>query len=163
MRGGLRGAHSFRHLFENPGLIATLAGILIACLWPRASQIAGTAPTQALAMIGSMTVPLSLVVTGAQLGDVKLDGRFERSLVGVLLTRLIVAPLLIGGMIILVPGLAADVKMVLTIIACMPVGASCALFLERFGGDHRLAAKAITLSTLLSLITLPAMLWLLVR
>jgi malate permease and related proteins len=49
---------------------------------------------------------------------------------------------------------------VVEVIVCMPVAVSCALFVERFGGDRELAAKSITLSTILSLLTLPLMLYL---
>lgn len=158
VRGGLRGSHSFRHLFQNPGLVATLIGIIIACAWPSAPKLINTAPVQALAMLGVLTVPLSLVVTGAQLGELKLKGSFDRPLTGILVTRLVVTPLIIAALIARAPWFSSDVKIVLHVIACMPVGASCALFLERFGGDVGLAAKAITLSTLLSLVTLPVML-----
>ncbi len=159
VRGGLRGSHSFRHLFENPGLVATLVGIVIGCTWTSAPKLVNTAPGQALGMLAALTVPLSLVVTGAQMGDVKFKGAFDRPLAGILVTRLLVAPLILAVLIGRAPWFSPDVKIVLHVIACMPVGASCALFLERFGGDVGLAAKAITLSTLLSLVTLPVLLF----
>ncbi len=157
LRGGFRGAHSFHHLLANPGLIATLLGIILAVRAPHlaASSAWGWSATlSALDMLGQLTVPLSLVVTGAQLGGIRLAGAWNRALGGVLAARLLILPLLTTFLLRWVP-LDSNTRIVVALIASMPVAVSCALFVERFGGDRDLTARAVAVSTLLSLLTLP--------
>lgn len=162
LRGGFRGAHSFQHLLTNPGLLATLAGILIAVLVPGVNEIRAPAWDSlrtALEMLGALTVPLSLVVTGAQLGAMRITGGWTRELGALLGIRLIAAPLLSFAAIRAFAPLDDAAARVVMIIAAMPIGVSCAMFIERFGGDRELAARSIALSTLFSLLTLPLLLW----
>jgi predicted permease len=163
-----------RNLLTNAGLWATALGIVMALLFPGAREletidpatasaggILGGAIVQALALVGSLTIPLSLLAIGAQLGGLTIAvHRFPRALWGALLTRLIFAPL-----VTLVLGWAAiklgvqipDVtRMVCYLIATMPVAISCSVMAERYGGDARLAAEGIFYSTFFSLLTVPA-------
>lgn len=161
LRGQLRGAHCARQLFLNPGLLATLAGILLALFAPglaRSASPGWVTVRDALEMIGGLTVPLSLVVTGAQLGSIRLRYAFPASLWGLLAARLVLAPVLTLVWLKLASPLDPTMTKTAGVIACMPVAVSCSLFIERFGGDRDLAASAITLSTALSLVTLPLML-----
>ena len=83
--------------------------------------------------------------------------------IGVLLSRLALAPLLTVALGVLIAHLWAPIpsepRMVTYIIACMPVAISCSLFTERFGGDTPLAARTIFYSTLLSIATVPLVLF----
>ena len=49
------------------------------------------------------------------------------------------------------------------LIATMPVAISCSMFTERFGGDVSLGAQGILYSTFFSLLTVPAMFFLIQR
>jgi predicted permease len=128
----------------------------------------GGAVVQALAMVGSLTIPLSLLTIGAQLDELTIAGhRFPRPLWGVILARLIFAPL-----VTLALGYAAmragvqipdTTRMVCYLIATMPVAISCSVMTERYGGDVPLAAEGTFYSTLFSLLAVPAMFWLIQR
>jgi predicted permease len=171
IRGARPDKEALGHLVTNPGLVATLLGIVIAVFIPASRSletitqgpplaITAGAIVQGLAMVGSLTIPLSLVVTGAQLGSLDLsDHRPSPALTGVLASRLVLAPLLT---IALIKGIAfagftiPEVpRMVLYIIAAMPVAVTCSIFTERFNGDVSLGAKAIFYSTLLSIASVP--------
>ena len=177
LRGGKPEMKSLRELAMNPGLIATALGILIALLIPAsrtmetavafhsAFTLSGGALVQALAMVGTLTIPLSLIVTGAQLGGLDLsDHQPSRSLSGVLVGRLLLTPLVL----VLLVWLGAHCGLMLPhvplmtcyIIAAMPVAVSCSIFTDRFGGDTSLAARSIFYSTLLSIVTVPVMIYL---
>jgi len=179
LHGSIRQA--FRSLLANTGLWATVLGIGMALLFPAAhdletvnavnasvGRVMGGALVQALAMVGSLTIPLSLLAIGAQLGELTIAvHRFPRPLWGVLLARLIVAPL-----VTLALGFAAfkigiqipnTPRMVCYLIAAMPVAISCSVMTERYRGDGQLAAEGIFYSTLFSLLTVPAMFWLIQR
>ena len=176
LHGSIRQA--LRNLLTNTGLWATALGIVMALLFPAAREletinaasaslggVLGGALVQALAMVGSLTIPLSLLTIGAQLGELTIAvHRFPRPLWGVILARLIFAPL-----VTLALGWAAiragvqipdTTRMVCYLIATMPVAISCSVMTERYGGDATLAAEGTFYSTLFSLLTVPAMFWL---
>ena len=157
----------------NPGLLATVAGIAVALLVPGASAW-GTAggdagagwwagiAVQALTMVGSLTIPLSLLVTGAQLAGLAWDAPEHRGPVaGVVALRLVVVPVvtivLLHGAVHLGLPLTDIARHTIFLIAAMPVAISCSMFAERFGGDIRLSAASIFASTLLSLASVPAL------
>jgi predicted permease len=162
-----------KQLAFNPGLLATLAGIAVALLVPGAStwgSAAGDAgagwwagiAVQALTLVGSLTIPLSLLVTGAQLSGLAWDDPGHRGPVaGVVVLRLAIAP----AVTIVLLHAAVQAGLPLTdiarhtifLIAAMPVAISCSMFAERFGGDIRLSAASIFASTLLSLASVPAL------
>jgi predicted permease len=173
--------HAARNLVTNAGLWATALGIAFALLFPRARNLEtidpGTASpgglvagaiVQALAMVGSLTIPLSLLAIGAQLGELTVAvHRFSRALWGVLLARLLVAPLvtLALGWALIGAGvrLPEVTRSVGYLVATMPVAISCSVMAERYGGDVPLAAQGIFYSTLFSLLTVPAMFFLIQR
>lgn len=172
---------SLRNVLTNPGLLAAVVGILLASLFPvlrtletanpatlNAAGAVGQIIITALAMVGSLTIPLSLVVTGAQLGGLDIsDHRPSRTLAGVIVTRLLVAPAftvaLVWGLRLAGIHIAEVPRMVIYIIALMPVAISCSMFTDRFGGDTSLAARGIFYSTLFSIVTVPALFFLIQR
>ncbi|MFO1477477.1 MAG: AEC family transporter [Verrucomicrobiota bacterium] len=177
LHGALR--QSGGQLLRNTGLWATALGIAAALLIPASRQLESGASlpaaawpavalVQALAVIGSLTIPLSLLAIGAQLGELNLHlHRLSRPLWGVLLGRLVVAPL---GLILLVVlaaklgfPLPEQLRMITYLIGAMPVAISCSVMAERFGGDAALSAQGIFYSTLFSLGTVPLLFWLVQR
>lgn len=173
LHGSLRQA--LRGLAVNVGLWATLGGAAAALALPalrglgdlHASAgsvpgILGAALLDGVTMVGSLTIPLSLLVTGAQLGAAPLAlRRPSPALWGVLAGRLLLAPLATLGLGLLLAraGLRLpDVtRMVVLLVAAMPVAIVCSAMAERFGGDAELAAQSVFLSTLASLATVPAL------
>ncbi len=170
-----------KHLVTNVGLWATGVGIVVALLFPSARELETISPAdaspgmlvagsivQALAMVGSLTIPMSLLAIGAQLGDLTIAiHRFPRVLWGVLLGRLIVAPLMtlaIGyGLMKLGVKIPEETRLIIYLIAVMPVAISCSVMTERFSGDTTLAAEGIFYSTFFSLLTVPAIFFLIQR
>lgn len=168
----LSGRASLRGLL-NPGLVATGLGLAVALGLPGVAEvIAGQGPQRwwtpgaggivdALALVGDLAVPLSLFTTGAQLAEAGAGSVDWRGLGTVLLGRLVLVPALATvALLTLGTNLDADVRTVLLVTAAMPVAISGSLFAQRFGGDTVLAARAVLASTLLSLLTVPGLLWL---
>jgi predicted permease len=161
-----------KHLATNIGLWATALGVIVALIFPAVrglETLPSNAPAylllpgaivQALALVGSLTIPLSLLAIGAQLGELTIAvHKFPRVLWGILLGRLIVAPLLtvgIGfGLMKLGLNLPEQTRLICYLIATMPVAISCSVMTERFKGDTTLAAEGIFYSTFASLLTVP--------
>ncbi|HEX2949122.1 MAG TPA: AEC family transporter [Armatimonadota bacterium] len=175
LRRGKPDWRSIQNLITNPGLVATIIGILLALYVPasRSIETADIASLSAIGMtckmlvlalviVGNLTIPLSLIVTGAQLGGLDIsDHKPSLTLSGVVLARLFLAPtavvVLIWALHFYGIQLQEIPRMVAYIIACMPVAVSCSMFTESFGGDTSLAARAIFYSTFLSIVTVPGL------
>lgn len=172
LQGGGKGEPVLRTLLGNAGIWATLGGAAVALLWSGAARLGhsgvnsgfwllGDGLIGALTMLGDLTIPLSLLATGAQLGVMVKASEFQwRSLAGVTVARLLVAPsltiLLLKGVLLLMGVTLMESEFITAvIIVAMPVAISCTMFAERFGGDSQLSASSIFLSTLLSLVTVP--------
>ncbi len=169
----LTGRADPRALLRNPGLWATGLGIGLALVWPAlgaaarapASATGGMAVAaglvEALDLFGTLAVPLSLTITGAQLGGLPLARalRPDARLVRVLAARLLALPAVTWGVIVALEaaGLALDprARLVILLTAGMPVAISGAVHARRFGGDADLAARAVLWSTVLALGTVP--------
>lgn len=178
LRGSMPRGVAVRELLLNHALIATVVGIALALLFPAARTLetvsvagaatgvlAASAVVQALAMLGSLTIPLSLVITGAQLGSMNLADHYPTlEFGGVMILRLIVAPVVTIGLLAAAAPLGWRVpevpRMATYLIAAMPVAISCSVITERFGGDGPLAARAIFYSTLFSILSVPALYYL---
>ena len=187
LRGGRPNGETLRNLLLNPGLWATALGIGLAlcapglkgCLEMRVAEapagvLAVKAILQPLELVGSITIPLSLVVIGAQLEDAQLEDaaragnatagllpRFDRGVIGVLLARLFVAPLVFVALVLALSHsgarMLANPVEACCIMAAMPSAVSCGMFVERFGGDTSLAARAVLYTTFVALLSVPAL------
>ena len=172
---------AMKNLLTNTGLWATALGIGVALLFPAARDLETVNPAalppgmmlpgalvQALAMVGSLTIPMSLLAIGAQLGELTIAvHRFPKVLWGVLLARLLLAPLVTVaiGFALMKMGavIPTETRMIIYLIATMPVAISCSVMAERFHGDVTLAAEGIFYSTFFSLLTVPAIFFLIQR
>jgi len=127
------------------------------------------AVVNALVMLGSLTIPLSLLIIGAQLGELTLaDHAPTRQLFVVILSRLVLAPMITIAIVLSVERLFGviipDVPRVTGyLIACMPVAVTCSIFIGRFGGDVLLGARTIFYSMLCSLLTVPLWYYVILR
>ncbi|GDX83944.1 malate transporter [Deltaproteobacteria bacterium] len=172
LRKGQVGATSLRELVLNPGLLATLVGSALAIGAPHLPE--GTSSAHALApliealgLLAGLTVPLSLIVTGAQLAELDPDtSGHAREQSGILLGRLLLTPLVLFALLhVTLLALHAQVHSVplrvALLIAAMPVAVSCGPMTARYGGPAGMSARAVLYTTVVGLLTAPAVLWLL--
>ncbi|NJN02796.1 MAG: AEC family transporter [Leptolyngbyaceae cyanobacterium SL_1_1] len=126
-----------------------------------ALQAGGEALPQAVergvTLLSGGAIPIALLTLGIQLSRTQfVFGRYELFGAGL---RLVVSPLLayaIGRML----GLAGLDLQVLVLQAAMPVAVNSLIWVTELGGDTVRVARTIVLSTLLSFLTLPWVLWL---
>ncbi|MEL6398882.1 MAG: AEC family transporter [Cyanobacteria bacterium J06626_4] len=112
-----------------------------------------------LELLGGAAIPVALVTLGLQLAKTNLY--VDRAVLAAAVLRLGVAPtiaLTVGAML----GLQGQDLQVLVLQAAMPTAVNTFIWVTEFGGDADLVARAIVLSTLLSFMTLPSLLWALV-
>jgi len=137
-----------KQLVTTPPLLATLAGIG----WAAAGWTMPPAVDKALAALGEMALPLGLLGVGGSLLTVKLGAAWRTPLASALV-KTALSPL-IGWIVGRAWGLgAAELKMVLILLACPTAIISYTMVLE-LKGDEALATGAISLSVLTSLLSL---------
>lgn len=164
---------ALRAVGARPGLWATLAGVAVGLMAPWAKDSAGAVSLQgqpaafvwsvlfqSLELLGTLTTPLALLVTGAQLAELRDKARPRgREFAAALTGRLVLAPLLTFAALRWLPNLLAPAeRATVALIAAMPVAVSCTLFTRGFGGDDGLAATSIVWSTAAALVTVPLLL-----
>jgi len=117
--------------------------------------------TVSVDFLAKMTTPLSMIVLGMRFADIKPLTLFtDMKAYAAAAMRLIAAPLLI--LLIMTPfRLDSDLVIAVTITAGMPTATLTLLFSEHFKKDSGYAVKVLLLSTLLSVVTIPALMLLL--
>ncbi len=177
VRGGKPDADALRQLALNPGLVATILGILIAILFPWAGELETLDVTevgvgmailsiivQAMDFVGDVTVPLSMIVTGSLLAGAGVRDAWNSHVLGSTAVRLVVFPPLVMVLLRLAEGIGlpveAEIGTILVIISAAPVAVTCSIIAEKYSGDTRLIARAIFVSTVASVVTVPAIVWL---
>ena len=112
----------------------------------------------AVSHLGDMTGPLSMILIGAALGTMAPRDLVRADVLGISLLRLIVFPL---GMALLMRliGIESQALHICTVLLAMPVASNTAAIAERYGGDYRFASACVSVSTLLSVLTVPAITW----
>lgn len=136
-----------------PVLWAAIAGILL--------QGTGTVlpiPLErGVTLLSDGAIPVALLMLGIQLSETPfVFGRYELMGAGL---RLIVSPLLAFNIANLV-GLTGIDRQVVVLQSAMPVAVNSLIWVTELGGDTVRVARTIVVSTLISLGTLPIVLWL---
>lgn len=111
--------------------------------------------------IGAITGPLSMLVIGDSLAQIKLKDLFTdiRLLIFSGLKLLLVPTLLLWGLgFFITDPMFRGVCLVMT---ATPVGSMTVMLAQQYGGDYRLTSKGVALTTVLSVATMPFLFWLL--
>lgn len=109
--------------------------------------------------LGAAAIPIALILLGMQLSETRFQPGIQEFLSAI--ARLLVAPLIAYGV-----GKVLQLELinlqVLVLQSAMPTAVGSFVLVSEFGGDRELVAKAIVTSTLISFITLPIVLSLLI-
>ena len=157
------GASPLKALY-HPVTIAALLGLVFFIL-----PIDGFVPKiakESFDMLKNLVAPLSMVVIGLRLPDIKLRGVFRDVYMYVFLVlRHLVLPLLVIGVIklfaLLGLSLNSVVCSVVVILASAPAATSATMFAEKYACDSPYVSRLVIISTILSIGTMPLMLLLL--
>lgn len=150
------GGRAHRELVANPVVWSVaIAVALVATDTHLPRWLANT-----LDLVGGMTIPLMLVALGAALA--KLDVRkFAPALLFSVLR--VGGGFLAGLLVVTLFGLTGTERGIVLIQASMPVAVFNYLFAQRYGRVPDEVAGLVLVSTLLSFLTLPALLWYVLR
>jgi len=150
MMGG-RKHFSLKAAIVNPGVLSAIVGLLLFLTGIRLPSVVGNA----VGFLADLNTPLAMVVIGAQMESTNLTATFRRGLLyqGTAV-KLLLLPL-ITALVLLPFHLTPLMYCTIVVLSATPSAGVTSMFSIRFGRDSESAAQIITLSTLLSIITLP--------
>lgn len=109
--------------------------------------------------LASLCTPISMLITGALLATMPLKSLFTSGkLYAVTAQKLLVIPLLVCALMTLC-GIPDEYTMFATIIAALPSAAVVTMFGELYDVKPTYAAMTVGMTSLCSVVTLPAVLW----
>ena len=143
---------SFRTVFTNPMILATLLGITVATLDIRIPETLGTP----IHMLGQIAIPLMLFSLGVRM--LAIDFRdWQIGMAGAL-----VCPL--SGLLIALPlawwmGLPAEQAQTLLLFSVLPPAVLNFMVAERYNQEPQRVASIVLIGNLMSVAIIPAALW----
>lgn len=140
-----------RRALLNPGTVALLIGLPLFLAGIRLPAL----PTRVLEYVAAVNSPVAMFIIGAQMAQVSLHriaGPVSFSLAVAL--RLLAVPLIMLLGLMLFP-LDRVLALSILIPAAAPAAAATAIFAGRYNQDTTLATQLVTVTTFLSIITMP--------
>lgn len=141
----------------NPITLSTLLGLALFV-----TGLGGRLPTgvtTALQGVAALNAPLGMLVLGVYLAQTRPAALVTTPrLYGVGAIRLLAIPLLTLALLWLVP-VPREIKMAILLVAAAPVGSNVAVYAQLHEMDYSYACQTVALSTLLSVGTLPLIVW----
>lgn len=152
---------NLKKILLNPGIIGVAVG-LVFFTSPLYINLNGEAGLRlpsviagAISALSALNLPLPMLMVGFYLGKSDLIAAFKDGWSYLCIAlRLLVFPLATLGILYLC-GVRGNVLLVSVIGACAPVGATATIFAAKFGRDTELSVRLVSLSTVLSMVTMP--------
>lgn len=144
---------SVKQILLNPGVLAVAVGLLLFILPISVPSLIA----DGIGHLAALNTPVPMLIVGYYLAQTNLltalkDGRGWLCMI----LRLAVAPLAALGLLLLC-GVRGDLLTSCMICIATPVATSCTMFATRYDRDPHLSVNLVSLSTLLSVVTLPLM------
>lgn len=135
----------------NPGMIGVIIGLPLYFLDFTLPAVI----SEPINLLASVNTPIAMIVIGGYIGGVDIKSFIsDFSIYKMSFLRLIISPLLCLGLLLLIRP-ENDLFLTIIIQACMPVAANAVMFSVQFKKDYALASKAVAVSTLFSILTIP--------
>jgi malate permease and related proteins len=148
---GQKDLKTMRRAALNPGVISVCIGLVLFVF-----SIKLPFPIfRTLELVGSTTTPLSMIIIGSMLADIKIRDIFTGfELYYGCIVRLILIPLVVLG-VLKSFGISGMYLGIPVLICAMPAAANTAVFAEKYDGDSAFASRMIFMTTVLSSLTIP--------
>ena len=143
-----------RRILLNPSIIAVFLGIIIMVFNIQLPNVISSS----MRSIGNMTGPLSMLIIGVILSKVKIKQHLKDwTLYYGITTKLVIIPITVYLISMLLVGSSKAIITVI-IMTAMPASAMTSIFAESYDKEKEYAAVLVSITTLLSLITVPLLL-----
>ena len=147
----------FKSIVTNPNIIAVLLGMVIFLTGIKLPELI----TSSVGFVGNATTPLSIICIGFMLSRADFKSLIKKwKIIITAASQLILCPLITFG-VLKALNFPAEVINVCTLIQALPTATSLGLFATKYGGNNIEASELVTVSTILSVVTMPVMILLL--
>ena len=151
---------SVKNALLNPATIALLISVPLFVFGIKIGDFAMPLHN-ALKMFGNCTTPLAMTILGVRLANVPIKNIFADYRVYIVdAAKLLAMPLITFGILLLFPNIDVTLKAVAFIVSAMPSATMGVVFSEKYFSDGSYATACFVNSTLLSMITVPLMIFL---
>lgn len=146
-----------KSVVTNPNILAVLFGMILFLTGLRLPSFI----MDSVGFVGGATTPLSIICIGFMLSHANFKALATKwRLIVVALSQLILGPLItFWGLTAL--NFPVEVISVCTLIQALPTATSLGLFATKYGGNNIESSELVTVSTILSVATMPLMIFLL--
>lgn len=144
-----------KNLLTHPCIIAVFIGLALMFIQFRIPVFL----VQTIDSISSCTTAIAMIIIGAILADVNMKTLFDKLMFYYSAIRLIIIPVIVLFALklmnapIMLTGIGA-------VLAGMPAGSTTAILAAQYGCDAEYASKVVLVTTVFSLVTIPALGWL---
>lgn len=153
---GSRKSLSLKNAFINPGVIGTLLSLVLFVGRVELPRII----FEPVNYLAGLNTPLAMIVLGVYLANIDFKKTLKKvSIYVVALLRLIIFPI-IAIVLAKVMHMDSDVAKAVLISAACPTATVTTLFAAKFGLDAEYASEVVSVSTVLSIVTIPLMMML---
>ena len=150
LMGGRRQV-SLKQAVLNPGILGTVVALVLFLCGITLPSMVGSA----VSFLGSMNTPLAMVIIGAQMASADWRSVFRSPAILLACGLKLVAMPLLTALILYPLHPEPELYCTLVLLAGVPTASITAMFAQRYGQDVATSAQLVTVSTLLSILTLP--------
>ncbi|MEJ8552641.1 AEC family transporter [Tepidibacter sp. Z1-5] len=148
---------NLKKIIFNPGMLAIITGYTLFLL----SIKIPTPIYNILNVLANTTTPMSMILVGSILAQSSINDAIKNKyLLIVSCLRLLIIPCIVYFTLSNVFHLKGVLLGIPSIVSGMPSAANCAIFATKYDNDHILASQGIFITTLLSVITIPLIVFL---
>lgn len=146
---------SLKKIVRNPVLIFLVIGLVLYFTQWKLPTFA----IDVINFIAPLNTPLAMFVIGALIAEIPFKSIFtDKAIYKATFTRLILVPVVTGIVFFFLPGTSTQamlMKTAILIVSAAPSAANTAILAHLFGFDASQGVKMVCLSTLLSILTIP--------
>lgn len=140
-----------RKIFINPTVISVIISVILYFSGLKLPSVLSNAVTH----IGNLNTPLPMIIVGYRLYSAGILKSFtDKRIYLTVFLRLFISPIIMIGLMVLF-GVRGAPLVACTVAASASVAAYNTMFADKFGLDSEVSVKTVTLSTLLSIFTMP--------
>ena len=145
-----------KKLIQAPFVIAIIIGLILFFTQLKLPALIDGC----LTTVASLNTPLAMFTVGVYLAQIDIRDLIRRkALYAVAGTRLLLIPALSLVLLCLLPAEMHDMKLALLLACSCPVGVNVAVYAQLHGKDYGYAVETVILSTALSLLSIPCIVW----
>lgn len=133
----------------NPGIIGTIFGVAIFLLPFDLPKVVG----DPISFLAALNTPVPMIIIGYHLANSKFNLKGFSAYFSIIF-RLIISPLVIFAGLYAC-GVEGEILVAIVTAVSAPFAATGTMFSEKFGCDTELSATMVSLTTLLSILTMP--------